>query len=219
MRLLAFALLLAACGSAPRPAPTPPPAEDLAPTSSLGGVPFPAMPPGVTADDPELTDGLAILAGSLAAPAPRPPEAREAFERWADEVLTPWITARGEALGRASRALEGARQGRSDRSVVASAALGVAFERFALDVRGLATPPDWAADLADALRRALDRLSRPLLLRARDAYGSCASTAAGAPAYSLARWRRWCDEAAARLELPVLDEPAEPSSREKTQAN
>lgn len=176
----------------------PPGLDDLddAPLVSIAGIELPRLPIDVEPDDPELEVGWARAEAALTMPTPRPP-AGEAWEveTWADEALADWMTRRAQALGEAQRALEEARGGRPEYSVVASMLLGLAYSRFALDLRGVATPEAFAdrADRANAFRAAMETAAEPLWQRALDAFGSCASVAGHQPAHSLDQWRERCD--------------------------
>ncbi|HEY8431680.1 MAG TPA: hypothetical protein VIL20_25040 [Sandaracinaceae bacterium] len=198
--LTLLAVSIAACASRPPPVDPPPLDELLADDetrASIAGIVLPRMPPDVEPDDPDLEEGWRRAAQALSMPTPRPPhgEAWE-VEEWADQELASWMRRRAEAVGAAQRALEQARMGRREASVVASAILGLAYSRFALDLRGIPTPEVFARDpeRARAFQEALRRATAPLWQRALDAFGSCSSTAGAAPAHSLDQWREFCDE-------------------------
>lgn len=192
-------------------APPPLDDEDEAPRPTLAGIVLPALPSDVEVDDRELEEGWNRAERLLSMPTPRPPRGEVwEVEAWATDELSEWIQRRASAIGALQRALEGARMGRAEVSVVASAILGLAYSRFALDLRGIPVPEVFASDpeRARAFQQALENAAGPLWQRAVDAFGSCASTAAEAPAYSLAAWRTFCDregESAAAM-LPDSDE-------------
>lgn len=191
-------LLLVACG---RPPPVAPPSyEELLDDENriaIAGILLPRMPVDVAPTDPELEEGWERASRALSMPTPRPPAGDSVeLETWADEELSEWITRRGQAIGDAQRALERARTGPSpEHSVVASAILGLAYSRFALDLRGIPAPELFAddPDRAIAFREALRSAARPLWQRALDAFGSCSSVAGEQPAHSLDHWREFCD--------------------------
>lgn len=212
-----FVVLACGCGGARPPPMAPPPLDDEdGPRPSIAGIVLPPLPLDVAVDDRELEEGWRRASVALSMPTPRPPHGELwEVEAWADDELTSWIHRRAEAVGAAQRALESARMGRLEVSVVASAILGLAYSRFALDLRGIPVPDVFASDpeRARAFQDALHGATSPLWQRALDAFGSCASAAAAAPAYSLAPWRAFCDEesrsAAAMLpEDPPSEEPA-----------
>jgi hypothetical protein len=195
VRAALLLLLAVGCGGA-RPPPVDPPAAEEAEAFEVAGVDLPPLPYGV--EEADLEAGLALLESLLLEAPPEPPEGYR-LEAWLAERLPLWVGDRARRLGALLEALEPARQGESEAlAAVASALLGVAFERSALDLRGLPRPRG-LGETRDAFDDALARLARPLAQRAIDAYGSCASIAAGAPAYSLSRWRTHCDEAAEAL--------------------
>ncbi len=215
---LLLLVVLCACGGRPPPV-APPPLEDeddQEERASVAGISLPRLPLDVAVDDPELEEGWQHTAQALSMPTPRPPtgEAWE-VEEWADEELAGWMRRRAEAIAAAQRALETARMGRPEVSVVASTLLGLAYSRFALDLHGISPPEVFASDTdrAQAFQAALRTAARPLWRRAVDAFGSCASVAAGAPAYTLDRWRRYCDdeieEASAMLPDPESEDDEE----------
>lgn len=218
MRRACVALLLVACGG--RPPPVAPPgleAEDLdeeGPT--IAGIALPRLPVDVTPEDEPLREGWALTEQALTMPTPRPPtgEAWE-VETWADDALGDWMQRRAQAIAAAQRALDPARHGRPDHSVVASTLLGLAYARFAMDLRGLETPEVFQEDpeRARAYRAAMETAAQPLWQRALDAFGSCAAVAHRQPAHSLDRWRERCDhegrEAAAMLPDVEDDEEEE----------
>ncbi|MEC7522176.1 MAG: hypothetical protein VYE22_19980 [Myxococcota bacterium] len=213
MSAAALALLLAACGGRPPPTAPPPLDEELGEEADgdglrIAGIALPRLPLEVSATEPPLADGWARAEAALTMPTPRPPEG-EAWEveGWADGELGDWMRRRAEVVGAAQRALEPAREGRPEHSVVASLLLGLAYSRFALDLRGIETPLAFSNDpeRAQAFRAAMEQAARPLWLRALDAFGSCAAVAAEAPAHSLARWRERCD-AELRAVEPMLPE-------------
>lgn len=212
MRTTSLLLLLTACG---RPPPVAPPSlhEELSEgrRASIAGIELPRMPIEVNRREPPLRDGWSATARSLTMRAPRPPlgEAWE-VEAWADDELADWLGRRGDAIAQAQRALEPARQGDPEASVVASTLLGLAYARFAMDVRGLDTPRAFADDARRAreYREALETAAQPLWLRALDAFGGCAATASAQPAHHLDRWRERCDDESreASAMLPGSDE-------------
>ncbi len=197
---LLVAFLACACASQPPPV-DPPPLDELIDDGearvSIGGIVLPRMPPDVEPDDPDLDEGWRRASQALSMPTPRPP-AGEVWEveEWADQELSAWMRRRAEAVGAAQRALEEARMGRREASVVASAILGLAYSRFALDLRGIPTPDVFAGDpeRSRAFQEALHRATATLWQRALDAFGSCASAAGAAPAHSLDQWREFCDD-------------------------
>ncbi|MBX3269594.1 MAG: hypothetical protein KF729_05005 [Sandaracinaceae bacterium] len=212
MRRLALALTLAlaasACGTRPPLAPPPDVSEEVgAAPPRIAGIELPRLPIDVTPEDPALREGWSLATQALTMSAPRPPAGEPwEIETWADDALADWMRRRAEIIAAAQRALEGARQGRPDHSVVASTLLGLAYARFAMDLRGLETPETFRDDpeRASAYRAAMESAARPLWQRALDAFGSCASVANGEPAHGLGRWRERCDregrEASSMLE-------------------
>lgn len=189
---------LLACGGG-RPPPTPPPALDDESGEEgprIAGVALPRLPIDVSPEDAPLAEGWERTARALTMPTPRPPigEAWE-VETWADEELADWMRRRAEAISSAQRALSTAREGAPRYSVVASHLLGLAYTRFAMELRGIPTPVAFAEDegRTRAFRDALEAAAGPLWLRALDAYGSCSSVAGAQPAHSLDRWREACD--------------------------
>ncbi len=192
--------MVTGCASQPPPV-EPPPLDELieddGARTSIGGIVLPRMPLDVEPDDPDLEEGWRRASLALSMPTPRPP-AGEAWEveEWADQELASWMQRRAEAVGLAQRALEEARMGRREASVVASAILGLAYSRFALDLRGIPTPEVFARDpeRARLFQEALRRATQPLWQRALDAFGSCSSAAGAAPAHSLDQWREFCDD-------------------------
>jgi hypothetical protein len=224
MRTLALVALVA-CG--PPPPIAGPSYLDLADDDdqqrlAIAGIMLPRMPVDVAPDDPELEEGWARASRALSMATPRPP-AGDAIEveTWAEEELTEWITSRGRAIGEAQRALEAARVGPSpDHSVVASAILGLAYSRFALDLRGIPAPELYADDVdrAIAFRDALRRAAAPLWQRALDAFGGCSRVAGDQPAHSLDHWREFCDGEirTASSMLPGAEDDDEDEDDEKT---
>lgn len=211
------ALALTACGGRPPPI-DPPPYEDLLDEdarTSIGGVVLPRMPLDVEPDDPELEEGWRRASLALSMPTPRPPSGDLAeVETWADEELSGWIHRRAEAVGAAQHALDRARMGRPELSVVASTVLGLAYSRFALDLRGIPTPEVFAADpdRARAFQDALRNATGPLWQRALDAFGSCSSAAGAAPAHSLEQWREFCDSEIESAAAMLPDPQPEPEA-------
>ena len=186
---------LASCGG--RPPPTPPPTfddDDEEGAIAIAGIELPRLPLDVEVED--LEEGWPRTEAALTMAIPRPPHGADwEVEAWAEEELGAWMRRRAEAVGVAQRALEPVRAGPPEEAVVASMLLGLAYSRFALDLRGIEVPAAFAEDpvRAAAFRNALETASRPLWERALDAFGSCSATAASAPAHSLAAWRERCD--------------------------
>jgi hypothetical protein len=214
-RVLAIAILFCACGTRPPPV-APPSYEELLDDErrlSIAGIVLPRMPVDVEPDDPELEEGWTRASRALSMGTPAPP-AGDAYEVgiWADEELTAWIRRRAEAIGEAQRALERARSGSADYSVVASAILGLAYSRFALDLHGISVPEIFTSDpeRTRAFQTALRNAARPLWQRALDAFGSCASAAYDAPAHSLEPWREFCDEEIRNANAMLPQAPAAP---------
>ena len=177
-------------------APPPLDGDEDGPRPSIAGIVLPPLPLDVEIDETAIEEGWRRAELALSMPTPRPPRGELwEVEAWADEELTGWMHRRAEAVGAAQRALEGARMGRAELSVVASAILGLAYSRFALDLRGIPVPEVFASDAerSRAFQAALHGATGPLWQRALDAFGSCASAAAAAPAHSLASWREFCD--------------------------
>ena len=205
---------LVGCGGGRPPPAEPPPLdleEDERPRVRIGGVELPRMPYDVEPDDGELETGWARTAESLLMRTPTPPSGDEIeIDAWASAELAAWLDRRGRSVAAAQRALETARGGRPEHSVVASMLLGLAYSRFALDVRGIATPTAFSGDpdRTAAFRAALEQAAAPLWQRALDAFGSCASVARDQPAHSLAQWRERCD-AEARIAEQMLPSSAD----------
>jgi hypothetical protein len=227
-RVLPFVVLaLTACAGRPPPVAPPPldDPEDEEERANIAGIVLPRLPLDVAIDDPELEPGWQRTIQALSMPTPRPP-AGEAWEveEWVDEELTGWMRRRAESIAAAQRALEPARMGRPEVSVVASALLGLAYSRFALDLRGIPTPEVFASDAerSEAFQAALRSATQPLWRRALDAFGSCSSVAAGAPAYTLDRWRQYCDaeieSVSAMLPAPAREEPGREEDRPRERA-
>lgn len=188
--------------------------EDEGERPSIGGIVLPRLPFDVEVDDPQLEEGWERASVALSMPTPRPPHGELwEVEAWADEELVGWMHRRAEAVGAAQRALSSARMGRAELSVVASAILGLAYSRFALDLRGIPVPAVFASDAARsrAFQDALHGATGPLWQRALDAFGSCSSAAAAAPAHSLEAWRRFCDDESESASA-MLPEPSSPAS-------
>lgn len=162
----------------------------------IAGVVLPRLPVDVSPEDAPIATGWQRTEAALTMPTPVPPtgEAYE-VETWADAELTDWMRRRAEAVSSAQRALRPAREGAPRYSVVASMLLGIAYTRFAMDVRGIPTPAAFldTDERAAQFRSALEDAAAPLWLRAIDAYGSCSSVAGAQPAHSLDRWREACD--------------------------
>ena len=211
--LVTFALVTSALGCGGRPPPVAPPPlddDDDAPRASIAGIVLPPLPLDVEIDDVAIEEGWRRAELALSMPTPRPPRGELwEVEAWADEELTGWMHRRAEAVGAAQRALETARMGRPDISVVASAILGLAYSRFALDLRGIPVPEVFASDAerSRAFQAALHGATTPLWQRALDAFGSCASAAAAAPAHSLASWREFCDDEGQSAAAMLPDAP------------
>ena len=209
---LGLAAVALACGRPPPVAAPPLDPEELeldADGTSIAGIPLPRLPLDVEPED--LGEGWDRTVAALLMPAPRPPEgAGYEVEAWASEQLPAWMERRARAIGLAQRALEESRGGPAPESVVASTLLGLAYTRFALDLRGLETPDAFAAsaERRAAFRAALETAARPLWERAVDAFGSCSHVAASAPAHTLARWREHCDAElrAAAAMMPGMDD-------------
>ncbi len=194
-------------------------AEDAQSRVAIAGIVLPRLPVDVMPDDPELEEGWRRASRALSMPTPRPPAGEAAeVQAWADEELADWVRRRAEAIGAAQHALERAREGDPQHSVVASAILGLAYSRFALDLRGIPTPEVFAdRESSRAFQSELHDLANPLWQRAMDAFGSCSSTAGAEPAHSLDQWREFCDgeirAASAMLPEQQTDEaPAQSAS-------
>lgn len=178
---------------------------------TIAGIELPRLPADVSVEEGPLHAGWELTVVALTMPAPRPPrgEAWE-VETWADDGLADWMRRRARAITAAQRALESTRHGAPEQSVVASTILGLAYARFALDVRGIGTPRAFAGDerRSRAYREALEVAAQPLWQRALDAFGSCAAVAGSQPAHALGRWREHCDREAreASAMLPGADE-------------
>jgi hypothetical protein len=221
-RTLVLAILLGGCGGPPPVAPSSYDDLDLDDERrlSIGGIVLPRMPLDVAPDDPELEVGWDRASQALSMPTPRAPVGEDwEIEAWADEELAGWMTRRAESIGQAQRALENARQGDAEHSVVASAILGLAYSRFALDLRGIPTPDAFARseERARAFQEALRGASLRLWQRALDAFGSCSSVASGEPAHSLDQWREFCDVEIrnAQAMLPSEDDEEEEEERDE----
>lgn len=215
--------VLCACG---RPSPTAAPRDHLLDLDAedpvvIAGIELPPLPEDVDPADEVLAEGWRGAAQLLVASVPTVPEQSEEASYWVEEEFANWLGSRAQATIQLQRTLEEARQDEPRYSVVASVLLGLIYSRFALDIRGIETPLEMEheAVAAHTFREALIRVSQAPLRRAIDAFGSCASVAASAPAYSLARWRAYCDEQiewleAARTVAPTADEPANDSPAE-----
>ncbi|HJL19372.1 MAG TPA: hypothetical protein RMH99_27145 [Sandaracinaceae bacterium LLY-WYZ-13_1] len=209
---LVSGMLLLACGG--RPPPTPPPpleGDDESPGEvHIAGIALPRMPVEVAPDDPELEPGWAATRAALTMATPTPPAGDEwEVETWADGALASWMRRRAEAVAEAQTALEPARHAEPEYGVVASMLLGLAYSRFALDLHGMPVPRVFEGDRerTDAFRQAMRDAARPLWLRALDAFGSCARTAAEGPAHSLAHWRERCDAEIRSVSAMLPDAP------------
>ncbi|MGE0788487.1 MAG: hypothetical protein AB7S26_22620 [Sandaracinaceae bacterium] len=211
--ILLWSALSLACGAG-RPPPTPPPALDDDDGGServrIAGIRLPRLPVDVSPDDELLANGWAQTEVALRMPTPSPPEG-EAWEveAWASEELPRWMQRRAEAITTAQHALQTARDGDPRYSVVASTLLGIAYSRFAMEVRSIPVPGAFAGDeeRQRELHDALEHAAYPIWLHAMDAFGSCSRVAADAPAHSLARWREACDREIHEIEALIPDDP------------
>jgi hypothetical protein len=192
--------------------------DEEAPRIVIAGLTLPEPPVSVDADDPDLEPVVNESRAMLARAIPTPDEGLPASEMRAfvEGPLATWLGEQARSIRVAWTAVQRIDGTDIGAHVVGRAIVGVTLLELASRVALLPLPravrEDTAARLA--IREALVSASRPLLERATQALGACASAAVGASDPTVDEWRVFCDaeiERAERAPRP-LDEPSPPAS-------
>jgi hypothetical protein len=192
----------------------------------LGEATLPPLPVTVHSSDEVVS---AALGRAREATIPeRPPLAddasQEETDRYMREDFQAWLVERARAIGAARSALGAMEHGEADEYVLASALVGTLFAMLAREVQEMPLPRVITEDRTRRIlvREALLETAAPLYRRALDAFGACASMAAGAADPTLDAWATYCTDATDRAEQaphPVEEHastPAEPTAEGTT---
>jgi hypothetical protein len=236
---LALSLVLAACGGPSQAAPTAGrrltgeaglasssrgDEDEDAPRIVIEGLTLPEPPVSVDVDDPDLEPVVSEARAMLARAIPTPDEGLPAsgMRAFVDGPLATWMDGQARSIRVAWTAVQRIDGREIGAHVVGRAIVGATLLELASRVARLPLPravrEDTSARLA--LREALVAASRPLLERATQALGACASAAVGASDPTVDEWRVFCDgeiERAERAPRP-LDEPGAPAGGERSAA-
>lgn len=187
--------------------------DDAAPFT-IGSITLPPLPATVHASDEVVSEGLrrAVEATLPERPALDEEATQDETSRYMREDFQAWLVERARAIGAARSALGGMEHGEPDEYVLASALVGTLFSMLAREVQDTPLPRVIREDRAQRVlvREALLEAAAPLYRRALDAFGACASTAAGAADPTLDAWASYCTDATDRAEHaphPVDTEP------------
>lgn len=193
--------------------------EDAAPFD-LGSVTMPPLPVTVHTSDEVVAEALrrareATLPERPTLPTDASDEETASYMRVDFQA---WLVERARAIGAARTALAAIEHGEPDEYVLASALIGTLFAMLAREVQETPLPTVILEDRAQRVlvREALLETAAPLYRRALDAFGACASTAAGAADPNLEAWATYCTEATDRAEQaphPVDTQPTHARTR------
>lgn len=171
--------------------------DDEAPRLHIEGLELPELPTTVDADDPQLEPLVRAAQSLLASPAPAPDDALDVsgMGTFVETRLTPWLTESGRSVVTLWQAMQGVNSSELSAHIVARGVTGSALLELA---RRIANVPLPAAVRADAnarlaMREAFVRTAHPILDRATQALGACASGAVGAADPTIDDWRTFCD--------------------------
>ena len=194
--------------------------EDGPPRLTITGLELPELPTTVDSDDPQLEPLTRAVRNLLERATPQPDDTLDldGMGTFVETRLTPWLTDSGQSVVAIWQAMQGVSSTELSTHVVARGLAGSALLELA---RRIATLPIPAAVRADAstrlaMREAFVRTASPILERATQALGACASAAVGAADPTVEDWRTFCDaQLDAARELPRPREeptPAMPSA-------
>lgn len=187
--------------------------DDEAPRIVIAGLTLPEPPVSADVDDPDLEPVVNESRAMLARAIPTPDEGLPSSEMRAfvEGPLATWLGEQARSIRVAWTAVQRIDGSEIGAHVVGRAIVGVTLLELASRVASLPLPRAVREDASArlAIREALVSASRPLLERATQALGACASAAVGASDPTVDEWRVFCDaeiERAERAPRP-LDEP------------
>ena len=191
--------------------------EDGPPRMTITGLELPELPTTVDADDPQLEPLTRSIRTLLDRPAPVPDDALslEAMGTFVETRLTPWLTDSGQSVVAIWQAMQAVSSSEVSTHVVARGVTGSALLELARRIANLPLPAAVRADANArlAMREAFVRTANPILERATQALGGCASIAVGAADPTVEDWRTFCDaQLDAARELPRPRQEPTPSA-------
>ncbi|GAB4205716.1 MAG: hypothetical protein OHK0013_21840 [Sandaracinaceae bacterium] len=198
--------------------------DDEAPRIVIAGLTLPEPPVSVDTDDPDLEPVVNESRAMLARAVPTPDEGLPVSEMRAfvEGPLVTWLGEQARSIRLAWTAVQRIDGSEIGAHVVGRAIVGVTLLELASRVARLPLPRAVREDAAArlAIRDALVSAARPLLERATQALGACASAAVGASDPTVDEWRVFCDAEIERahraprsFEEPGLTEPEGSPSR------
>ena len=199
--------------------------EDGPPRMTITGLELPGLPATVDADDPQLEPLTRAIRALLDRLAPIPDDALtlDGMGTFVETRLTPWLTDSGQSVVAIWQAMQAVSSSEVSTHVVARGVTGSALLELARRIANLPLPAAVRADANArlAMREAFVRTANPILERATQALGGCASIAVGAADPTVDDWRTFCDaqlDAARELPrprqepTPAAPTPAAPAS-------
>ena len=196
--------------------------EDGPPRLTITGLELPELPTTVDADDPQLEPLTRAVRALLDRPPPLPDDglSLDGMGTFVETRLTPWLSDSGQSVVAIWQAVQRVSSTELSTHVVARGVAGSALLELARRIANLPLPAAVRADSNArlAMREAFVRTASPILERATQALGACASTAVGAADPMIDDWRTFCDaqlDAARELPRP-RDEPGVPAATTPT---
>ena len=193
--------------------------EDGPPRMRIEGLELPPLPTTVDADDPQLEPLVRAAQSLLLTPAPVPDDALalEAMGGFIEARWTPWLTDSGRSVVTLWQAMQAVNSTELSTHIVARGVTGSALLELARRMANVPLPTAVRADANArlAMREAFVRTAHPILERATQALGACASGAVGAADPTIDDWRTFCDaqlDVARELPRPREEPPATPSA-------
>jgi hypothetical protein len=193
--------------------------DEDAPRFVIEGLTLPEPPVSVDVDDPDL-EPIVREAGAMlgrAIPVPEDTLGIGDMRGFVDGRLAAWMDQEARSVRVAWVAMQRIEAGELGAHVVARALVGTTLLELASRVATLPLPRAVREDTTARLgiREALVSAARPLLERATQALGACASAAVGASDPTVDEWRVFCDaeiERAERVPRPLDEPPGDPTS-------
>jgi hypothetical protein len=171
--------------------------DEEAPRVRIEGLELPELPATVDADDPQLEPLVRAAQSLLASPAPVPDDALtlDGMGTFIETRWTPWLTESGRSVVTLWQAMQGVNSSELSTHIVARGVTGSALLELARRMANVPLPASVRADANArlAMREAFVRTAHPILDRATQALGACASGAVGAADPTIEDWRTFCD--------------------------
>ncbi len=197
--------------------------DEDAPRIVIEGLTLPEPPVTVDADDPDLEPIVREARDLLgrAIPTPEDELAVPEMRGFVDGRLAAWMATQAGSIRTMWLAMQHIDTGELGAHVVARAITGTTLLELARRIATLPLPravrEDTTARLA--IREALVSAARPILERATQALGACASAAVGAGDPTVDEWRVFCDaeiDRADSVPRPIEEPGAEPEGAPAT---